>query len=90
MNGMVMDVTGYRVSIPIEKDEDDDKKVKVSIETKTGTKYFTMTQAEFDEMLYQMDSHMTSFVKVPGSNLYVNADQIVYLYVREIKTGEEI
>ena len=85
-----MRMTGYRVSIPYEKDPDDDKKVKISIETKNGTKYFTMKQCEFDEMLYQMDSHMTTFVKVPGSNIYMNIDQIIYIYVRDVKTGEEL
>lgn len=83
-------MTGFRVSIPYEKDPDDDKMLKVSIETKISTKYFSMTQSEFDEMIYQMDSHMTSFVKIPGSNLLVNVDQIIYIYSREVKVGENL
>lgn len=84
-------MTGWRVSVPIENDpEYDNKRLKVSIETKNSTKYFSMTQAEFDDMMYLIDSHRETFVKIPGSNLYVNIDQIIYIYTREEKVGESL
>lgn len=66
-----------------------DKKYKVSVETRNSTKYYDMTEAEYDNLLYMLDSGVR-FMKIPGSNLLVNVDQIVYIYARETKSGEDI
>ena len=67
-----------------------DKKYKVSIETRNSTKYYSMSEAEYDDFLYMLDNGVSKFIKIPGSDLLVNVDQIVYIYAREIKSSEEI
>ena len=67
-----------------------DKKYKVSIETRNSTKYYSMSEAEYDDFLYMLDNGASRFIKIPGSDLLVNVDQIVYIYAREMKSGEEI
>ena len=81
----------WRVSVPIEKDPAyDDVKLKVSIETRNGVKYFTMSLVDFDDMMYKIDSHRDTFINIPGSKLFINIDQIIYIYSREIKEGESL
>lgn len=86
-NGEIMDVI---VNSVFETGNADDtkKKYKVTIETRNGAKFFTMSADEFDSMMHFIDYTQGTFVKVPGSNLYINIPQIVYINVREIKDGE--
>ena len=49
-----------------------------------------MSEAEYDDFLYMLDNGVSKFIKIPGSDLLVNVDQIVYIYAREIKSSEEI
>ena len=67
-----------------------DKKYKVSIETKNSTKYYSMSEAEYDNFLYMLDNGTSKFIKIPGSSLFVNVDQIIYIYAREEKPVEDL
>ena len=68
----------------------EEKRYNVSIETRNSVKYYSMTESEYDDLMYAVESGNSQFVKIPGSNLFVNVNQIVYIYAKEIKLNEEI
>lgn len=67
---------------------DEEKRYKVSIETRNSVKYYTMKESEYDNLMYLLESGNNHFIKVPGSSLFVNVDQIVYILAREEKPAE--
>ena len=68
----------------------EEKKYKVSIETRNSTKYYSMKESEYDNLMYLLESGNSQFIKVPGSNLFVNVNQIVYVWAREEKPAESL
>ena len=68
----------------------EEKRYNVSIETRNSVKYYSMTESEYDDLMYAVESGNSQFVKIPGSNLFVNVNQIVYIYAKEIKSSVEI
>ena len=68
----------------------EEKKYKVSIETRNSTKYYSMKESEYDNLMYSLESGNSQFIKVPGSNLFVNVNQIVYVWAREEKPAESL
>ena len=68
----------------------EEKRYNVSIETRNSTKYYTMSESEYDDLMYSIESGNSQFVKIPGSNLFVNVNQIVYIWTREEKPVESL
>lgn len=68
----------------------EEKRYNVQIETRNSTKYYDMSESEYDDLIYSIESGNSQFVKIPGSNLFVNINQIVYVWAREEKPAKSL
>ena len=62
----------------------------VTVETTNGSKFYKMEDYDFASMLEDLEQGQKKYIRIPGTRVYMNTDQIVYVWYRELSNEETL
>lgn len=60
----------------------------VTIELTSGAKFYKMDHMELVKFLENLEDSSKRFIEVPSDNIHISIDKIVYVWYREMRSGE--